>query len=72
MPAVFFHGDVAEHHCKHLRETLCHHLGLNDAMYWGLEQTPLRMVDEVVTQDEYTLDVLMPYDDGLWIVYDAT
>lgn len=70
--SVTFYGEIATKHRKHLTDVLSHHQGLNDAMYWGLEIEPQRMVAEVVTQDEYTLDVLMPYDDDLWIVYDAT
>jgi hypothetical protein len=30
------------------------------------------MIEEVVIQDEYTHDVVMPYADGLYLVFDTT
>ena len=30
------------------------------------------MLAEVVVQDEYTHDVVVPWGDGLWLVYDCT
>jgi hypothetical protein len=38
---------------------------LQDVVRW-------RMVATVVTQDEYTHDVVVPWDDGLYLVYDTT
>ena len=29
-------------------------------------------IEEIVTQDEYTHDVLVPYDRDLYLVYDTT
>ena len=29
-------------------------------------------IEEIVTQDEYTHDVLLPYDRDLYLVYDST
>lgn len=33
---------------------------------------PRRLVVDVVTQDEYTHDVILPYRDQLHLVYDTT
>lgn len=41
-----------------------HHI-LQDVVRW-------RMVADVVVQDEYTHDVVVPWDDGLFLVYDTT
>jgi hypothetical protein len=41
-----------------------HHM-LQDVVRW-------RMVSEIVTQDEYSLDVVVAWDAGLFLVYDTT
>jgi len=38
---------------------------LQDVVRW-------RMVVSVVVQDEYTHDVIVPWDDGLFLAYDTT
>ncbi len=45
---------------------------LEDVVRWGLMGNPRRMIAEVVVQDEYTHDVVMPYADGLYLVFDTT
>jgi hypothetical protein len=45
---------------------------LEDVVRWGLAGKPRRMIEEVVIQDEYTHDVVMPYADGLYLVFDTT
>ncbi len=38
---------------------------------WASEQPP-RLIVEIVTQDEYTHDILIPYRDDIHLVYDTT
>ena len=38
---------------------------LQDVVRW-------RMPASIVVQDEYTHDVVVPWDDGLWLAYDTT
>jgi hypothetical protein len=45
---------------------------LEDVVRWGLAGEPRRLIEEVVVQDEYTHDVVMPYADGLYLVFDTT
>ena len=45
---------------------------LEDVVAWALAQTPPLVIEDVVIQDEYTHDVVLPYRGGLWLVYDAT
>lgn len=45
---------------------------LHDVVTWGLARNPPRMVCDVVVQDEYTHDVVFPYEGGLYLVYDTT
>ncbi len=48
-----------------LEATLAAQHILQDVVRW-------RMVSAVVTQDEYTHDVVVPWDGGLHLVYDST
>jgi hypothetical protein len=48
------------------------HRTLEDVVRWGLACVPPRIVADVVTQDEFTHDVVVPYGDGLYLVYDTT
>lgn len=45
---------------------------LEDVVRWGLAQKPPRLVERVVVQDEYTHDVVIRWDDGVYLVYDTT
>lgn len=50
--------------------------GLQDVIIWGLKAasgaTNSRVVAEVVVQDEYTHDAIVPWRDSLVLVYDTT
>jgi hypothetical protein len=48
------------------------HKTLEDVVRWGLAQKPPRMIQSVVTQDEYTNDVVLLAADGVYLVYDTT
>ena len=52
-------------------EVADHHI-LVDVIRWGAASTPQRMVADIVVQDEFTHDVVLPYRDGLFLVYDTT
>ena len=45
---------------------------LEDVVRWGLSQTPIVVVSDVVVQDEYTHDVVIAHPHGAWLVYDTT
>ncbi len=45
---------------------------LADVLEWARAQEPPRLVAEIVTQDEYTHDVVLPFDGGHFLVFDAT
>lgn len=47
------------------------HVTLADVLVWGLAQRPSAMVSQVVVQDEFTHDVVLPLRD-CWLVYDTT
>jgi len=45
---------------------------LADVLEWARGHEPPRLVAEIVTQDEYTHDIVLPFDDGHFLVFDAT
>ena len=45
---------------------------LGDVLEWGRSLTPVRRVTEIVTQDEYTHDVIFGLADRVYLVYDTT
>jgi hypothetical protein len=55
---------------------LCGQRNLGDVMKWALAQPPgvfaPTVIAGVVVQDEFTHDVIVPWRDGLVLVYDTT
>ena len=45
---------------------------IRDVLDWCLEQTPARAIDEMVTQDEYTHDFIVAFDEDCYLVFDTT
>ena len=45
---------------------------LEDVVRWGLSVVPPVLIENVVVQDEYTHDVVVPHPAGVWLVYDTT
>ncbi len=46
--------------------------GLDDVFAWGRRQSPPVQPADVIKQDEFTQDVLVPLPSGRWVVYGAT
>jgi hypothetical protein len=53
------------------RELPVHHT-LLEVIAWGSAQQPPRLVAAAITQDEFTHDVVIPWRDGLKLVYGVT
>jgi hypothetical protein len=45
---------------------------LERALDWGRSRSPPLQVETILTQDEYTHDVLIPFEGGRYLVYDTT
>ena len=45
---------------------------LGDLLDWARQLTPSVRSPEVVTQDEYAHDVLVPHPSGRWLDFDTT
>ena len=52
------------------------HRTLTDVLNWGFRQTAgsvhPQIISDVIVQDEYSHDVIVPWRDGLAIVYGST
>jgi hypothetical protein len=47
------------------------HKTLEEIIMWSLSQTPPILINNIIHQNEYTLDVMVPYK-NFYIVYDTT
>ena len=45
---------------------------LGDVLNWARRQSPPRSVAEIITQDEYTHDVVVALDSPYYLVFDTT
>jgi len=55
-----------------LRSALAEQRGLDDVFAWGRKQDPPVHPVDVIKQDEFTHDVLVPLPSGRWLVYATT
>ena len=65
-------GQVSATALAHLEHALREQRTLGDVLTWARSQQPPRTVTEIITQDEYTHDVVVGYDDPLYLVFDTT
>ncbi len=65
-------GDVPRAAVGSIETLVAGHTTLEDVVRWGLAQRPARLVEQVVVQDEYTHDVVVPWSEGVYLVYDTT
>jgi hypothetical protein len=66
------HAAISTRDRDSIRAITRSHRTLGDVVRWGLAAKPERLVREVIKQDELTQDVIIPYDDDLFLVYDTT
>lgn len=57
---------------EELQRAVAGHRMLEHVARWGYAQTPFVEIRDVVEQDEFTHDVIVPLPDGLVLVYDST
>ena len=65
-------GDVPSEVIARAEAAFAERRTLADVLRWAGEQSPPRAVAEIVTQDEYTHDVVLPFDGSHFVVFDAT
>lgn len=73
---VVSHGDVAAHALTEIERAVSTQENLKDMMSWALGQPGgtfiPQVVLEVIVQDEFTHDVIVPRNDGVVLVFDTT
>ena len=73
---VVNHADVPPEELARLAGELSGLHSLNDVMRWARSHPPgvfiPSVVADVVVQDEFTHDLVVPYRDGLVLVFDTT
>jgi len=55
-----------------IQQEVTSHSSLEQVINWGLSQNPPKVFADTIQQDEFTIDVIIPYDDNLYLVYDVT
>jgi hypothetical protein len=66
------HGSLPADLLQDIARTVERHAALDDVLAWARAADPARDFDQVVTQDEFTHDVVVRYDSTAYLVYDAT
>jgi hypothetical protein len=73
---VINHADLEPEEVARLESELSGQQNLNDVVKWALSRPKgvfiPSVVAQVIVQDEFTHDVIVPYRDGLVLVYDTT
>ena len=73
---VAVQGNVSEKARAELEAEISEHENLKDMMTWALAKPRgtflVGIVADVVVQDEFTHDVIVPRNDGVVLVYDTT
>ncbi|HEY7544352.1 MAG TPA: hypothetical protein VID27_05700 [Blastocatellia bacterium] len=67
-------ADLSPGELASIEEEVIGHRSLEDVLRWGLSQ-PIRLpqvISDVIVQDEYSHDVIVPLQSGLVLVYGAT
>ena len=54
-----------------IKQLVAAHTTLEKLLVWSMGQAPPVMIGEVIAQDEFTNDIVVPYK-HLYLVYDTT
>lgn len=72
MPPIVDHASLPKEQIAFLKRTFGPFTMLSQVLDWGRKQNPAVVIEEVITMDEYTHDVLMKLNDGSYLAFDAT
>ena len=62
---------LSEESVRELQVALSEQRTLADVLSWLRALAPPQSIDEIITQDEYTHDVVARYDEHHWLVFDT-
>ena len=65
-------GNVASAVFAPIAEAVASHRSMKHALDWLVSHDPPLTLNDMVTQDEFSHDILVQYPGGLWLVYDST
>lgn len=65
-------GEIPDRELTRFRIALRDLRTLGAVLEWLRAQEPPRIIREIVTQDEYTHDVIVPWSERLVLVFDTT
>ncbi|MEO8295528.1 MAG: hypothetical protein ABI613_08445 [Gemmatimonadota bacterium] len=72
MPLLTDYAELPLDRRKLIEHEVAPHETLEQVLLWAKRQAPPLTITEILTQDEYTHDVVIPFRDGLYLVYDTT
>jgi hypothetical protein len=55
-----------------LDDLISNHPSLEKILIWCTEQIPPVKFDDMIQQDEFTSDLILPFEAGFFLVYDVT
>jgi hypothetical protein len=65
-------GNLASEDFAPIAEAVASHRSIKHAVDWLRAHNPPLSPSGMVTQDEFSHDILVAYPGGLWLVYDTT
>ncbi len=65
-------GNLAPDEFARIAGALARHRSIKHAVDWLAGHQPPLSISGLVTQDEFSHDILVDYPGGLWLVYDTT
>lgn len=70
--AIEIRASVPVERLDALRSLLAQHHTMERALRWFFSQVPPLSPEDLVAQDEFSYDLLVPYQDGLYLSYDTS
>jgi hypothetical protein len=56
---------------RHVAQTFAQCLTLGDLLRWASRQSPRSQIAEIITQDEFTHDIVLPFE-GTFLSFEAS
>jgi hypothetical protein len=63
---------ISESRLTKIQNSVSQHKTLEHIMSWAFQQQPPLIVEDMISQDEFSIDVIVRYDADLYLVYGVT